>query len=94
MTIATRQVSVTTGAGIELTSGTPATAGGKYDIAVNNTDATNPVYIGGTSGVTSSTGYKLTAGNAISLRLEAGEKLFARATGGTVVCSCIESTVA
>lgn len=91
MTIATRQVSVTTGAAIELTSGTPATAGAKYDIAVVNTDATNPVYLGA-SGVTSATGFRLAAGMTYSQRLEAGEKLYARATGGTCVVGCIEST--
>lgn len=91
MTIATRQVTVTTGAGIELTSGTAAVAGQEYDIAIANTDATNPVYIGGTSGVTSATGFRLPAGAVYSQRLKPKEQLFARATGGSVVCGCIES---
>lgn len=90
MTILAAQYSVTTGAALEITDGTAATVRQSYELLVKNTDATNPVYLGPT-GVTSSTGYKLSAGEAVGISLAYGEKLFARATGGTVVVTCLQS---
>ena len=90
MTIANRQVSVLSTAAVELTSGTAATAGQSYEIAVKNHDGTNPVYVG-KSDVTSSTGFRLSAGESMSFSLAGGEKLYARATGGTCVVGVIES---
>lgn len=95
MTLVTRQVSVTTGSAIEITSGTPANAGGKYDINMLNTDGSNPVFLGPDNTVTSGNGHKLPAGAAISFRLEGKtERVWARATGGTVIVTAIESVVA
>lgn len=92
MTLTSRQVSVTTGAAIELTDGTPTTLRGSYSIAIVNTDATNPIFIGPT-GVTSATGYKVPAGGQVSLDMGWQELLFARATGGTCVVGVVQSRV-
>lgn len=81
MAIATAQVSV----------GTTATALAAYEhagrtgnsIAVQNVDSTNAVYLGA-SGVTTGTGYKLTAGSSIAFDLDDGETLYAIAASGTV----------
>lgn len=90
MTVFSQQVSVTTGAAIELTDGTAATIRQSYALAIINTDAANPVYLG-PSGVTSATGFKVPAGGQVSLDMQYGEKLFARATGGTCIVGVLQS---
>lgn len=90
MSLLARQVTVTTGAAIELSDGVGGLLAVSYTITVKNTDATNPVYLGPT-GVTSATGYQLAAGEALSVDLAIGEKLFARATGGSVVVGVLET---
>jgi hypothetical protein len=53
-------------------------------ITVINTDATNPIYIGG-SGVTSGTGTRLAAGLSRTWQVVGNDSAYAISTGGTVV---------
>lgn len=55
-------------------------------IIIENLDATNPVYLGG-SAVTSSIGTKLAAGASITRNVVGNDSEYARATGGTVAVS-------
>lgn len=53
-------------------------------ILVENTDATNPVYIGG-SAVTTSTGTKLAAGGSLTYNVIGNDSLYAISAGSVVV---------
>ena len=55
-------------------------------IIIENLDATNAVYLGG-SGVTSSIGTKLAAGGSITRNVIGNDSEYARASGGTVAVS-------
>jgi hypothetical protein len=55
-------------------------------IIIENLDATNPVYLGG-SGVTSSTGTELAAGGSITRNVIGNDSEYAIASGGTVSVS-------
>ena len=91
MAVGSAQVSVTTSTAAALTvTETDDRAGSS--ICVQNTDSTNPVYLG-PSGVTSSTGFKLAAGAVAALDVEPGDTLYAIATGGTVVVHVLRSGV-
>lgn len=90
MALTSHQYTVTTAAALEVTDGTAATNGQSYEILIKNTDGTNPVYLGPT-GVTSATGYKLSAGESLGMSLAFGEKVFARATGASVVVTTLGS---
>lgn len=83
MAVTSAQVTVTTSA-VALSSAETDSRGGE-SVAVKNTDATNAVYVGGTSGVTTSTGYKLGAGEVLALDLDMGESLYAISAGSVVV---------
>ena len=50
-------------------------------ISIQNTDSTNPVYLGGSSVTTSSYGIKLAAGQIFSADLSAYDKLYAIGSG-------------
>lgn len=90
MTILSRQVSVTTGAAIALDDGVALSIRSLYSLVVTNTDATNPVWLG-PLGVTSGTGHKLPAGASMSIDLQWQDRLYAIATGGTVVVTALQS---
>jgi hypothetical protein len=62
--------------------------GDELPIAVRNTDASNPVYLGG-SGVTSSTGFLLKAGESMTFNVVGDDSLYAIATGATVTVSIL-----
>jgi hypothetical protein len=53
-------------------------------ILIENTDGTNPIYVGPV-GVTSSTGLKIPAGDSITRNVVGNDSEYAIATGGTVV---------
>lgn len=90
MALTSAQYSVLTSGALEITDGTAATLHQSYELYVKNHDATNPVYLGGST-VTSSTGVKLAAGEGLGVSMTFGEKLYARATGGTVVVGVLQS---
>lgn len=78
------QVSVGTGASVLLL----AARTGRSVALITNADSTNPIYIGTTAGVTSSTGHPLKAG--LSLSVSYTGALYAISTGGTVVTGASE----
>lgn len=90
MALTSAQFSVPTGSALEITDGAGAVNNQSYEIVVKNTDATNPVYLGG-SAVTSGTGYQLAAGESLGLSLAWAERLYARATGGAVTVTVLQS---
>jgi hypothetical protein len=89
----TGQTSVGTGADVAI--GTAAN--GRVSLTIKNTDGTNPIYCG-PSGVTSSTGLEIAAGEAFTFDAVfpgginlAREAVHCRATGGTVTAAWWES---
>lgn len=68
---------------------TDSTAG--QSLVVQNRGAAD-VFVGGT-GVTTSTGFKLAAGDSVSLDLGQGEKLFGIVATGTVTCHILRAGV-
>lgn len=57
-------------------------------IVVENTDATNAVYLGG-SGVTTSTGLKLAAGASLTYNVVGNDSLYAISAGSVVVAVAV-----
>lgn len=91
MTLTARQVSVSTSAAVEITDGTGATNNQSYTLAVKNIDTENPVYLAGANTASSTTGYKLDAGESIGIDLAFGEKVWGRATGSAVTVTVLQS---
>lgn len=89
MAVTSAQVTVTTSA-VALSAAETDNRGGE-SVLVKNTDATNPVYLGA-SGVTTGTGYKLAAGEAVSFDLDMGEALYA-VSGGSVVVGVVRTGI-
>lgn len=92
--IRTGQTAVTTGTAVEVGSATD-----RISLSILNTDGTNPIYCGGTSTVSSSTGLKIPAGvgftidsapDAFTNAPEARSQVFCVATGSTVTASYLE----
>jgi len=83
MAVTSAQVTVTTSA-VALSAAETDSRGGE-SVAVKNTDASNAVYLGGSSSVTTGTGYKLGAGEVLSVDLDMGESLYAISAGSVVV---------
>lgn len=84
----TGQVSIATSSPATLIK---AANGFRYSITVKNTDASNPVFLGGTSGVTAATGHELAAGDAITFTNYASA-LYAIATGAAVTVTYAEES--
>ena len=78
------QASVGTGASVQLLGSTPS----RRVALITNSDATNKIFIGGTSGVTSGTGHPVAAGTSMSISYAGA--LWAISTGGTVLVGASE----
>ena len=76
-------VSVPTTGAVQLDNAAGLTQ--QQQLIIRNTDATNPIYLGG-SGVTSTTGFPLAAGQQITITRE---PIYARATGAAVTVALI-----
>lgn len=87
MAVSAARVTVSTSA-VALNSAT----GGGSRLIVRNTDATNGVDIGA-SNVTAGTGYRLLAGQTLTLELLGGEQFYAiRSAAADVVCDVLRSS--